>query len=221
MVDLKKAAVKKGDTPKPADVLKPRSKEELELEKQQKQKELRADKELIEAAQSYQEGVRSILDLIAPAAFKVKPRSVDVGGRYVSTIFVVTYPRYISVGWFAPIVTLNVSLDVAMYFYPVKSAIILKQLKKKVGALEAELVSDAEKGAPRDPVKETALKDIEGLRNSLTQGTEKFFQFALYVSVYADSEKELEDLMEKMDSEFGSKLVVAKRVFYQAEQGFN
>jgi regulator of sigma E protease len=27
--------------------------------------------------------------------------------------------------------------------------------------------------------------------------------------------------MEKMDSMFGSKLVVAKRVFYQAEQGFN
>ncbi len=220
MIDLQKAAAQQGKTTR-ASVLKPTTKEELELKKQQRAQEQRESKEILEAAKSYELGIRSVLDLVAPAAFHVQPRSVDVGGRYCSTMFVVTYPRYIAVGWFAPIVTLNISLDIAMFFYPVKSAVILKQLKKKVGALEAELISDAEKGAPRDPVKETALKDIEGLRDSLTQGTEKFFQFALYVSVYADTEKQLEDLMEQMDSEFGSKLVIAKRVFYQAEQGFN
>lgn len=219
MIDLKQAA-QSNQAPQKSP-LKPKTKVELELERQRKQEEVMAARELLEAAKAYEQGVRSILDLIAPAAFRVKPRYVDLGGRFISTMFVVTYPRYIAVGWFAPIVTLNIPLDVAMYFYPVKSAVILKQLKKKVGALEAELISDAEKGAPRDPVKETALKDIEGLRDSLTQGTEKFFQFALYVSVYADTEKELEDLMEKLDAEFGSKLVVAKRVFYQAEQGFN
>lgn len=220
MIDLQKAAAQQGKTTKTS-VLMPTTKEDLELKKQQRAQEQRESKEILEAAKSYELGVRSVLDLVAPAAFHVQPRSVDVGGRFCSTMFVVTYPRYIAVGWFAPIVTLNISLDIAMFFYPVKSAIILKQLKKKVGALEAELISDAEKGAPRDPVKETALKDIEGLRDSLTQGTEKFFQFALYVSVYADTEKQLEDLMEQMDSEFGSKLVIAKRVFYQAEQGFN
>jgi type IV secretory pathway VirB4 component len=178
-------------------------------------------KRLIEAQRVYYKGIASVLDLIAPAALKVEPRFIDLGGKYCSTLFVVTYPRYISVGWFAPIVNLNLALDISMFFYPVRADIILKQLRNKVGALEAELVSDSEKGAPRDPVKETALKDIEGLRDSLTQGTEKFFQYALYVTVYADEKKELEDLMEKMDSMFGSKLVVAKRVFYQAEQGFN
>lgn len=220
MIDLKQAAAANQAKPN-ASALKPKSKEELLLERQRKQEETMAARELLEAARAYEEGVRSILDLVAPAALQVKPRFVDLGNRFVSTMFVVTYPRYIAVGWFSPIVMMNVPLDIAMYFYPVKSPVILKQLKKKVGSLEAELISDAEKGAPRDPVKETALKDIEQLRDSLTQGIEKFFQFALYVSVYADSEKELEDLMEKLDSEFGSKLVVAKRVFYQAEQGFN
>lgn len=221
MIDLKKAAAQQGQAQPIAMPLKPKTKEELGLERQLREEKNQKTREILEAEKMYQEGVRSILDLISPAAFHVKPRLVDVGGKYVSTMFVVTYPRYIAVGWFSPIVTLNISLDVAMYFYPVRSEVILKQLKKKVGALEAELIGDAEKGAPRDPVKETALKDIEGLRDSLTQGTEKFFQFALYVTAYADSEKELEDLMEKLDSEFGSKLLIAKRVFYQAEQGFN
>lgn len=220
MIDLKLAANQAGQTGS-TNPLKPKTKEQLALEQKKRVSEAQSTRELLEAAKTYEQGVRSVLDLISPAAFKVNPRFVDVGGRFVSTMFVITYPRYIAVGWFAPIVTMNVPLDVAMYFYPVKSAVILKQLKKKVGGLEADLISDAEKGAPRDPVKETALKDIEGLRDSLTQGTEKFFQFALYVSVYAESQTELEDLMEKLDSEFGSKLVVAKRVFYQAEQGFN
>lgn len=220
MIDLKKAAQQQGQTSK-ATPFKPKTKAELNLERQRKIQENQEARELLEAVKTYQEGVRSILDLIAPATLRIKPRHIDLGGKYVSTLFVVTYPRYIAVGWFAPLVMLNITIDVAMYFYPVKSNVILKQLKKKVGALEAELISDAEKGAPRDPIKETALKDIEGLRDNLTQGTEKFFQFALYVSVYADSEKELEDLMEKMDSEFGSKLVLAKRVFYQSQQGFD
>lgn len=177
--------------------------------------------EILEAARIYRRGVTSIRDLIAPSAMAVESRYVDISGKLASTLFVVTYPRYISVGWFAPIILMNIEIDVSMFFYPVKAAIILKQLKKKVGELEAQLSSDREKGAPRDPLRETALRDIEQLRDSLTQGTEKFFQFALYVTAYAEDEKDLTDKMEQLDNLFGARLVVAKRVFYQAEQGFN
>jgi len=176
---------------------------------------------ILEAEQVYRKGITSVLDLIAPAAFTVESRFVDLGGKLVSTMFVVTYPRYISVGWFAPIILLNAEIDISMFFYPVKAEVILKQLKNKVGTIEAQVMSDREKGAPRDPLRETALQDIEQLRDSLTQGTEKFFQFALYVSVYADNEKELTDKIEEIDGLFGSRLVVAKRGYYQAEQGFN
>lgn len=181
----------------------------------------REDVSVVEAAKIYRKGVTSVLDLIAPSAMAVESRYVDLGGKLVSTMFVVTYPRYIAVGWFAPIILLNAEIDISMFFYPVKSDIILKQLKKKVGELQAQLESDREKGAPRDPLRETALQDIEQLRDQLTQGTEKFFQYALYISVYADNEKELNDKIEQMDGLFGSRLVVAKRVYYQAEQGFN
>ncbi|HLD27383.1 MAG TPA: DUF87 domain-containing protein [Patescibacteria group bacterium] len=178
-------------------------------------------KEILEAEKVYREGVTSIKDLIAPASMRIEPRLVELNGRYLTTLFVVNYPRYISVGWFAPVINYNSPLDISMFFYPVKSEIILKQLKNKVGALEAQLMADREKGAPRDPIRETALQDIEQLRDNLTQGTEKFFQFALYVAIYADSKEELEILTEKIESLFGSKLVYSKRALYQAEQGFN
>lgn len=199
--------------------------QQAQVESSQQQKNLaesvEVTKELIEEEKAYRKGVISIKDLIAPASFQVFPNYLKLGEKFVRTLFVINYPRYISVGWFSPILNLNSAFDVGMFFYPVKSAVVLKQLKNKVGALEAQIISDAEKGAARDPLRETALRDIEALRDALTQGIEKFFQFALYVTLYADSEKELNQLSDQVESIFGSRLVFSKRVFYQAEQGFN
>jgi len=178
-------------------------------------------RQLVAEEKTLRRGEVSIRDIIAPAALEVKPSFIKLGDKFVRTIFVINYPRYISVGWFAPIINLNETFDVSMFFYPVPSAIILKQLKKKVGNLEAQIVSDAEKGAARDPIRETALRDAEALRDSLTQGTEKFFQFALYVTLYADDEEELGKLTDAIENILGSRLIYSKKAYYQAEQGFN
>jgi len=178
-------------------------------------------RELVEEEKSYRRGSLTIKDLIAPAAIEINSNFLKLGDRFVRTIFVINYPRYINVGWFAPIINLNSTFDIAMFFYPVESAVILKQLKNKVGNLEAQIISDSEKGAARDPLRETALHDIESLRDALTQGVEKFFQFSLYVTIYAADRVELDKLSDEVENIFGSRLVYSKRVFYQAEQGFN
>jgi type IV secretory pathway VirB4 component len=174
----------------------------------------------IEEEKTYRYGTVAIRDLIAPSALQVESSFLQLGDSYVRTIFIVSYPRYISVGWSAPILNLNLTMDVSMFFYPVKSHIILKQLKKKVGALQAQLSADAEKGAPRDPLRETALRDIEQLRDDLTQGIEHFFQFAFYVTLYAKDKEQLDKITEDVENLFGSKLLYTKHVLFQAEQGF-
>jgi len=192
-----------------------------EERQQQAGLELQRKREILEAERIYRRGAVSVRDFIAPASFKVSSKEIEIGGKLARTVFIVTYPRYISVGWFAPVINLNVPLDISMYFYPVGSEVVLKQLRNKVGQLEAQILSDAEKGAPRDPIRETALKDIEQLRDNLTQGTEKFFQVALYVTLYGQDKDSLDKLTDRVETMFGSKLVFSKRVLYQAEQGFN
>jgi conjugal transfer ATP-binding protein TraC len=182
--------------------------------------DLKEEKLTLEEEKIYRRGVVDIRDLIAPAAFEVKPSYLILGDTYVRTLFVLNYPRYIGVGWFTPVVNMSKTLDVSMFFYPVKSDVILKQLKKRVGNLQAQLMSDVEKGAPRDPILETALRDIERLRDDLTQGIERFYQFALYVTIYSKSMEELEELTSEIESMFGGKLIYTKKVLYQSEQGF-
>ena len=201
--------------------MKPRELTENERRRQEDAKKLSEQQIALKEERAYRKGVVTVLDIIAPASFEVKPSYLKLGANYVCTFFVITYPRYVTLGWSAPIINMNTALDISMFFYPVKSDIILKQLQKKVGALESQIIADSEKGMPRDPIRETALQDIESLRDDLTQGTEHFFQYAFYVTVYAKSEEEIGRISSEMETLFGSKLIYSKRVYYQSEQGFN
>ncbi|MFH0928426.1 MAG: DUF87 domain-containing protein [bacterium] len=196
----------------------------LSLEQKKKRDEVRkveTERMELEEERVYRLGTVNIKDIVAPAAFKVESSFLKLGDRFVRTIFVVTYPRYVTVGWSSPIINYNATMDVGMFFYPVKADIILKQLQKKVGNIEAQLQYDAEKGRPRDPIRETAYRDIERLRDDLSQGVEHFFQFAFYVTFYAKTKEELDKISDDIETTLGGKLIYAKRVLFQAEQGFN
>ncbi|MFA6428956.1 MAG: DUF87 domain-containing protein [Patescibacteria group bacterium] len=189
--------------------------------KEDQQRKTQEEKIALEEERVYRKGVASIKDLIAPAAMKVEPSFVRLGDVFCRTLFVVTYPRYVTVGWASPLINLSAQLDIAMFFYPIKADVILKQLKKKVGILEAQISTDAESGKPRDPVSETALRDVEQLRDDLTQGIEHFFQFAFYCTFYSTDKEELERVTNNVEGTFASMLIYTKRAYFQAEQGFN
>lgn len=207
---------------KPQFIARQRDKENLATtEKTKLEKATAAELVSLQEEQIFREGVVSLKDIIAPSSFNVESNFIQLGTTFCRTLFVMSYPRYISIGWSSPVIGLSVNMDISMFFYPIKADVILKQLKNKVGALEAQISADAEKGAPRDPIRETALRDIEGLRDNLTQGTEHFFQFAFYVTIYTKNKEKLDQLSEDIESIFGSKLIMSRKVLYQAEQGFN
>jgi type IV secretory pathway VirB4 component len=196
---------------------------EPEKEKKLTPAQLKAlqEKTTLEEERIYRRGTVTIRDLIAPVSFEVNSDFLKLGTKFVRTLFVINYPRYVGVGWGAPVINYNGTVDIAMFFYPIKAEVILKQLRNKVGIVEAQIISDNEKGAPRDPIQETALRDMEQLRDDLTQGIEHFFQFAFYITLYADSKEELDKRSGQIESIFGAKLIYSKRGLYQAEQGFN
>jgi len=185
--------------------------------------QLRAEqeKDILEAEKVYRRGTTQLKDLIAPASMKVESAHLQLNDKFVSSVFVVTYPRYINVGWFEPVIDMSRAMDIAMYFFPIPSGVVLKQLKKKIGTVGAQIMDDKEKGAPRDPIQETAFQDIEKLRDDLTQGIEHFFQFGLYVTIYADSKKELDESLEQLEATISSKMVYTRRAIWQTEQAFN
>lgn len=185
------------------------------------QKKMQIEKETIEEELVYRRGLVSIRDFIAPASFEANANYVRIGSLFARTIFVIGYPRYIQTGWFEPIITHSSSFDISLIFTPLKSGSVLKQLRDKVGRVQAEINSAQEKGKPRDPAAESAIQDMEKLRDDITLGVEHFFSIGVYVTLYSDTLEKLNKLSEDVESLFGTKLVFTKRVLYQAEQGYN
>ena len=70
-----------------------------------------AQKIAIQEEMAYRKGAVSIRDLIAPASMKVTPSFILLGDVYLRTLFVITYPRYVGVGWFSPIINFNSTLS--------------------------------------------------------------------------------------------------------------
>ena len=178
-------------------------------------------KKYIEAEKIYQEGLASIKDLIAPASMDIQYDKIRMDGLYAQSFYVFSYPRYLNVNWLAPLINFDVSMDISQFIYPISSDEIMKTLKKKVAQMQSSIRIQADKGQVRDPALETALEDAEQLRTEIQRGQEKFFQFALYFTIYAKTEKKLEKVAKQLESLLAGKLVMTKRAQLQAEHGLN
>ncbi|MDQ1283818.1 MAG: conjugal transfer ATP-binding protein TraC [Patescibacteria group bacterium] len=177
--------------------------------------------EIIASEKFYQEGVARLNDLIAPAAIKITPRHIRVGETLAETIFIITYPRYLHSNWFSPIINIDMPIDISMFIHPIETYDILKTLRKNATRVESQVHIEQEKGLIRDPALETAMQDIDELRDKLQQGTEKFFRYGLYITAYGETEKELNELVRSIEAILEAQLVYVKPAIFKAEQGYN
>ncbi len=179
------------------------------------------EKRLNEAQKLYEAGLASVKDLIAPSSMKVDYDKLTINDVYVRTYVVFAYPRYLDTNWLAPVINLEATMDISMFIYPIQSADILRSLQSKVGQMESAIRIQQERGQARDPGLEAALNDAEELRDKISTGIEKFFQFGLYFTIYTTSEKQLTNLGKQLEGILGGKLLVIKSIQARTEQGFN
>jgi type IV secretory pathway VirB4 component len=185
------------------------------LAEQQRQREQQ------EVHAAFQKGVTALRDFIAPSSIEFSSSYFQIGTRFARTYYVYGYPRQIYTGWLSGLVNIDEVMDMSIYVYPVESQVVLENLRKKVGQLEAGLQIDAEKGRVRDPGKQAAIIDAEEMRDKLQVGEERFFRFGLYFTIYATSMDELEFVSHKIESMLGQQLVYSKPASAQQEQGLN
>jgi type IV secretory pathway VirB4 component len=161
-----------------------------------------------------------LADLIAPPAIKVGPDYLEIGEKIARSYFIFSYPRYLSTGWLSPVINLDVPMDISIFTHPIDTGLVLKKLRKKVTEVQAEIMEREEKGLIRDPVLETAYKDMEVLRDRLQTAQERMFRVGLYLTVYVDKKEELDKIEGTLRSILESKLVYIKPALYQQDKGF-
>src|SRR3989344_5615239 len=168
----------------------------------------------------YEANTLDLKDIIAPSALKISPKELNLGEKIVRSFFVISYPRYLGESWFAPIINLDRVFDVSIFIHPIETSRVLKQFQKKVAEVQSQIHTREEKGLVRDPMLDVAYQDLENLRDNLQQAQEKLFDVGLYISIYADSDQELDRIESEMKSILEAKLVYIKPALFQQEQGY-
>lgn len=170
--------------------------------------------------QIYKQGVLELQDVIAPSALKVTPRELNLGDKIARTFFVMSYPRLLSDSWFAPVINLDRVLDISIFVHPIDSAEILKKFQKKVAEVQSQILTREQKGLVRDPILDTAYRDLEQLRDDLQQASERIFDVGVYITIYGSTAEELDKAETEIKSMLESRLVYVKPALFQQEQGF-
>jgi hypothetical protein len=65
-------------------------------------------------------------DILAPAAIKITPNEMYVGAKMLRTLFVISYPRYLTQDWFTPVINLDKVYDVSIMIHPVETELALR-----------------------------------------------------------------------------------------------
>lgn len=164
---------------------------------------------------------KNTIDIIAPAAVEVNSNFLKLGDKLAKTLFIFSYPRFLSTGWFSSIINMPDLIDISIFIHPVETGLALKKLRKKAAQVESQIYEKQEKGVIRDPMLETAFQDIESLRDSLQQAREQLFNVGVYITIYGDKIEELNKLEGRITNLLESRLVYVKPALFQQIEGFN
>jgi len=163
----------------------------------------------------------SLMDTISPSALQITSNYIQIGEKFARTFFIITYPRFLTVNWLSPIINLDRVFNVSMFIHPADTGIILKKLKRKITQIESQITAEQEQGKIRNPILDTARGDVEDLRDKLIQGTEKFFKYALYITIFEDSVDKLNEAEEQITGLFEAKMIYARPALFQQQIGLN
>lgn len=168
----------------------------------------------------YDAATMELRDIIAPAAIEISSGYLKIGDKIAKNYFTMSYPKFLSEGWLAPIINLDKIFDVSVHIAPINSAQIMKEFQKKVAEVQSQIAVREKQGMVRDPELDIAYQNLENLRDSLQQAQSKMFSVGLYITIYASNENELFKVENEIRSMLESQMIYLKPALFQQEQGF-
>jgi len=177
-------------------------------------------KRVPEAEKILEESTVTAKDIIAPSSISISSGEIRIGDRLSRSFFIFSYPRYLSTGWFSPVINLDTPLDISIFIHPVETGPMLKTLRRRVTETQAEIAEREEKGLVTDPALETAYRDLETLRERLQTAQERMANLGIYINIYGETEEELTDVETTLRSILEARLIYIKPATYQQKEGF-
>ena len=173
-----------------------------------------------EKLSEFSRGLVTIQDIIAPEAIEVDFTYQKINSTYTRTLFIAGYPRAVPANWLSPLINYPHQANISMFIFPSDTGDILDNLKRKITEMEAEITSDIRSGKISNINTEIKLSDARTMREQLAAGSERFFQFGLYITVRAENKEMLDKVTKSIQGALGALMIVSKKSALQMDEGF-
>ncbi|MFC1711202.1 VirB4-like conjugal transfer ATPase, CD1110 family [Patescibacteria group bacterium] len=164
-------------------------------------------------------GEQDQMDLISYDGLKEHHNHLQMGGKYLRTLFISGYPYVATTGWLNNLVNFNHNIDISYHFEQVDSKLSLPKLNRKITELESTRRVLQQQGKIIGPEVLDPLKSAVDLKNSILRGQEKLFQASIYIHLMAGSLAELEKLTTLVETVLATKLFYTKTAVFQQLEG--
>lgn len=165
------------------------------------------------------EDLADISELVAPSALTESATSLSVSGRHACAIAVSRYPSRLHPGWLGDLQAFDGDLDLALHIWPSSGPAVMSFLERRIGELSSTLRIIDERGGRPDPWRRAALHDAIELQDRIANGSERLFDVALYMTVWADGADELDAATSRIEALLGTRLIHTRRLLLQMRPG--
>ena len=165
-------------------------------------------------------GSVGIRDILSPSAVDAtNPFYVVIGGMYISTLLVVSYPYERPAAWLSDIINYGEGVELSLYYEPLDKSKIVKEITYMIGETGAKRKAIGDNQSDVDIV-DTALGHAKYMRQMMNVHNEDPYYIYILICVYAQTKEKLEDRLRAVEGLLAGKDIMVRRADFRHEDGF-
>ncbi len=176
-------------------------------------------KDFLQKSWEFTFGEQDQVDLISYSGLKEEPSYLQVGDKYVRTVFISGYPYVASTGWLSMLINFNHNIDISYHIEQVNPIYALPKLNRKITELESTKRTMLKQGKVIGSEVTDPLESAMELKDKIQRGQEKLFQVSIYMTVTADSLNDLNKITTLLETVMSTRLFYTKTAVFQQLEG--
>lgn len=155
-----------------------------------------------------------------PDAVEVKSRRFRCGDGYGATFAVLDWPSHLPYGWMSTLLSSpRAHCEISIHTDPVPTELAAAQLRRRRARMEATQRYTAAHGRLDDPRLDAAASDAAELADRLAQGDTRLHRMSVYVTVHAETERDLDLACARLRAQATAQLMDARPLTFRQLSG--
>ena len=182
-------------------------------------KKKKAQRLLEKKAVQFNFGQQDQVDLISYSGLIEESAHLQIGDRYVRTLFISGYPYVASVGWLNMLINFNHNIDISHHIEQINPLLALPKLNRKITELESTKRTMQKQGKVIGSEITDPLESAIELKDKIQRGQEKLFQVSIYMTITADSVANLNKITTILETVMSTRLFYIKIATFRQLEG--